>query len=204
MHVRGSENTAGEEIAAAEEGVKSEKATDTEKEAARHTIAAKTFDREQSKLMINALPGRNNMAIDRKQTMITSSQNDVICLLSDGLEYQEVQAESFTIDDQLWYRCGYKEGSYEDHIGRFNVCPYLSGYLGYSKMLMQCSFQFLASIGAVSKYTDTDAICFEATDAMFEQYRQKFITGKKNFGAMAKEDEGHRLVGTMPKKYALV
>ena len=96
-------------------------------------------------------------------------------------------------------------GTYEDHIGRFNVCPYLSGYmLGYSKMFMQCTFQFLVSIGAVPKYTDTDVVAFEATDQMYELYRQKFITLKKCFGAMCLEEKGNRLIAPMPKKYAIM
>ena len=123
-------NAADEEIAAAEEVVKNKKATDEEKVRAHTTLAAKTFDREQSNLMTHGLPGRNNMKIGRKQTMITRSQHDAICLMSDGLEYQHVKTEAFEIDSQRWYRCGYKEGSYEDHIGRFNVCPYLCGYFG--------------------------------------------------------------------------
>ena len=98
----------------------------------------------------------------------------------------------------------FQEGSYEQHLDQYNVCPYLSAYvLGYSKMLTQTEFQFLDSIGAELLYTDTDSIVFIATDHQWEQYRRKFVPEVKTFGGMALEEEGVRTLNIGAKKYVV-
>ena len=82
----------------------------------------------------------------------------------------------FQLDGEQYWRATFKEGYYDQHVASFNSCPHLSGYmLGYSKMLMQCNFQFLAEIGAISCMTDTDAIIFKATEEMYGKYAELFI-----------------------------
>ena len=167
-------------------------------------IDKQNFRREQSKLLLVSLTGRNNMAIDRDQSILTKSPNDVVCLLGDGLQYQKVQLEDFVIGSVRWYRMKFQEGSYEQHLEQYNVCPYLSAYvLGYSKMLMQADFQFLDSIGAELLYTDTDSIVFIATDHQWEQYRRKFVPEVKTFGGMVLEEEGVRAFNIGAKKYVV-
>ena len=61
-----------------------------------------SFQREQSKLFVNSLPDRNNMRIDREQTIVTRSQNDIICLLADCLNFQKVNFDTFHIGDTQW------------------------------------------------------------------------------------------------------
>ena len=61
------------------------------------TISKASFDREQAKLFLVSLLGRNNMGLDRPQTIVTKSVNDVISLLGDGVRYQNVSYETFMI-----------------------------------------------------------------------------------------------------------
>ena len=66
--------------------------------------------------------------------MLTTSTNDIICLLGDGVAYQNVQVDSFVLGGKEWWRAKYSEGDYADNVSRFAVCPYLSAYmLGYTK-----------------------------------------------------------------------
>ena len=82
------------------------------------------------------------MNISRSQTLISKSANDVIPILGDSLAYQKADITPFTAGDEEVLKVKFQEGGYDDHIKSFNVAPYLSGYmLGYSKMLMQASFQ---------------------------------------------------------------
>ena len=100
--------------------------------------------------------------------------------------------------------CYFQKKYYDQHAASLNSCPYLNAYmLGYSKMLMQCSFQFLAEIGAVPCMTDTDSIIFKATEEMYKQYAELFIPVEKTFGRVEPEGEGTELPNTGPKKYAL-
>ena len=72
----------------------------------------------------------------------------------------------------------------------FNVCPYLSGYmLGYFKMLMQASMQFVQRGGGLLLYTDTDSIVFDASDELWEDYKDEFVPLVKTFGGMEDEAE---------------
>ena len=68
--------------------------------------------------------------------------------------------------------------------------------LGYSKMLMQYSFQLLVKIGAVLLMTDTDSIVFMATPEMWEQYKATFAPFTKTFGGMDLGSIGIRLNAT--------
>jgi len=163
------------------------------------------FDRTLAKLFLNGLLGRNNMRIARSQTLITKSANDVIHCLGDGLAYQKAEVVPFQAGVEDVLRVKFQEGGYEDHIQQFNVVPYLSGYmLGYSKMLMQASFQHIAAIGAEAIYTDTDSIAFLATPEQWKQYADRFVPTKKTFGGMELEDTCSRLLSIGPKKYACV
>ena len=60
-----------------------------EKERLQSDIKKATFNRTQSKLFANSLPGRSNIKIERPQAMLTTSTNDIICLLGDGVAYHE-------------------------------------------------------------------------------------------------------------------
>eukprot|EP00966_Prymnesium_polylepis_P012858 295784-Prymnesium_polylepis.1 len=71
-------------------------------------------------------------------------------------------------------------------------------------MLMQCSFQFLAKIGAKLLYTDTDSIAFSGTPEQWKAYSDRFVPMKKTFGGMELEGEYRRLVTIGPKKYACI
>ena len=57
-----------------------------------------SFDREQAKLFLTSLLGRNNMGLDRPQTIVTKNVNDVISLLGDGVRYRDVSYETFNIN----------------------------------------------------------------------------------------------------------
>ncbi len=150
------------------------------------------YDRTIAKLFLNGLLGRNNMKLDRSQTLITRDPNDVTCLHADTQAFRGVQIEDIQCGDQWAYRARFKEGRYEYHIKNFNVCPYLSAYmLGYSKMLMQASFQYLASIGAV-------------TPQMWKQYSDRFVPSDKTFGGMELEGQYRRFVTIGPKKYCCI
>ena len=67
------------------------------------------------------LTGRNNMSLDRAQTIVTKSANDVVCLLGDGIQYKNVQMDDFVIGDTQWYRVKFHEGFYDEHLEKFNV-----------------------------------------------------------------------------------
>lgn len=164
-----------------------------------------TYDRTIAKLFLNGLLGRNNMKLDRKQTLLTRDPNDITCMRSDGTAYRGVEIQDITCGDSWAYRASFKEGGYDYHIKQFNVCPYLSAYmLGYSKMLMQASFQHIAEIGATPLYTDTDSIAFAATPEMWASYKDRFVPDKKTFGGMELEGVYKRLVTVGPKKYCCV
>ena len=163
-------NAADEVIRKSKEGLKVSK-DEEEKEKLSEEIQKATFNRTQSKLFANSLPGRNNIKIDRAQTMITQRANGIVCLLGDGVAYQNVKLDCVEIGGEEWWCAKYNEGDYYDHVGKFNVCPYLSTHiLAYSKIIMQCSFQILAKIGTVLLVTDTDSIVFMATPEMWKSY----------------------------------
>jgi predicted GIY-YIG superfamily endonuclease len=164
-----------------------------------------TYDRTVAKLFLNGLLGRNNMKIERPQTLLTRDYNDIVCLTADDEAFKGADISEILCGDGWSYRAKFKEGEYKDHVSSFNVCPYLSAYmLGYSKMLMQCSFQFIAKIDAQPLYTDTDSIAFSATPQQWQAYSDRFVPSKKTFGGMELEGEYHRLVTIGPKKYACI
>ena len=128
------------------------------------------------------------MKIARGQTLITKSANDVIHVLGDDLSYRKADIVPFEVGDEEVLRVKFQEGDYEDHIKCFNVAPYPSGYtLGYSKMLMQASFQHISAIGGEALYTDTDSIAFLATPEQYKLYADKFVPHTKTFGGMELE-----------------
>jgi len=164
-----------------------------------------TYDRTVAKLFLNGLLGRNNMKIERPQTLLTRDYNDIVCLNADDEAFKGVDISDIQCGDGWSYRAKFKEGDYKDHVSSFNVCPYFSAYmLGYSKMLMQCNFQFIAKVGAKPLYTDTDSIAFSATPQQWKAYSDRFVPSKKTFGGMELEGEYHRLVTIGPKKYACI
>ena len=160
------------------------------------------FDRTYSKMGLNALPGRMNLRLDRSQTVITRSPNDCIACLGDGLSFRNCEVETSELGDDLVYKIKYNEGTYEDHIDKFDVVPYLSGYiLAYAKMLMFRNFDWLARHGAEMLYTDTDSIMFATTPEVFAEYKKEFIPTQKEFGGMDLEDEFKGFLTLGPKKY---
>jgi len=163
------------------------------------------YARTIPKLFLNGLLGRNNMKLERPQVMLTRDANDIINLVADTCTYQDTTVEEIACGDRTVFRATFKEGSYHDHLAHFNVCPYLSAYmLGYSKMLMQASFQHLASAGCRLLYTDTDSIIFAATTSQWENYAAKFVATSKTFGAMELEGVYAQFLTVGPKKYVCV
>ena len=75
-----------------------------------------SFDREQAKLFVTSLLGRNNMSLDRPQTIVTSSVNDVIAFLGHVVRYQNVSFKSFTIAEVEWYRVIFTDAKYDENI----------------------------------------------------------------------------------------
>ena len=174
-------------------------------QADRDQFVKATYERTVAKLFLNGLLGRNNMKLDRSQTLITRCPNDIVCLRADGQAFRNVQIQDIQCGGQFAYRARFKEGGYEYHIKNFNVAPYLSAYmLGYSKMLMQASFQFLSNAGATLLYTDTDSIAFAATPEVWTAYSGLFVPIQKTFGGMELEGEYRRFVTVGPKKYCCV
>ena len=57
-----------------------------------------TYARTVAKLFPNGLLGRNNMKLDRAQTLITRCPNDIVCLRADGQAFRSVQIQ----DIQCW------------------------------------------------------------------------------------------------------
>jgi predicted GIY-YIG superfamily endonuclease len=172
----------------------------------KHTLIKAVYERTVAKLFLNGLLGRNNMKIERPQTLLTRDYNDIVCLSADDEAFKGVDISEIKCGDEGWcYRAKFKEGDYADHVQAFNVCPYISAYmLGYSKMLMQGSFQHLSKIGAKLLYTDTDSIAFSATPEQWKAYSDRFVPMKKTFGGMELEGEYRRLVTIGPKKYACI
>ena len=180
-----------------------ERASWAEEDQSRHVKA--TYERTVAKLFLNGLLGRNNMKLDRSQTLITRCPNDITCLRADGQAFRGVQIEDIQCGGQFAYRARFKEGTYEYHIKNFQVAPYLSAYmLGYSKMLMQASFQFLAGIDANLLYTDTDSIAAAMRRQMWQLYADRFVPVQKTFGGMELEGCYKRFVTVGPKKYCCV
>jgi predicted GIY-YIG superfamily endonuclease len=169
-----------------------------------HDILKKAeFDREFAKLANNSLLGRLNQRIDRPQTLFTKDPNDVACLLGDGQHYSHAAVEPFMAGNQPVIRVKFREGSYQDHIGCFQICPHLTAYmLAYSKCLLQANFQYLAEIGTTLLYTDTDSIVFQGTPEQWELYKARFVPTKKTGGGMVLEGEFVKTRVLGPKKYA--
>ena len=116
------------------------------------------------------------MKLDRAQTMITQNWNDCICLLGDGASYKDVHIEDLMAGGGKWWRLKIHEGEHGEHIQDYSIAPHLSGcMLGFSKMLMQASFQYLIEIGALVLYTDTDSIIIMATPEQCELYKKMFV-----------------------------
>ena len=88
-----------------------------------------SFDRAQAKLFLTSFLGRNNMGLDRPQTIVTKSVNDVVALLGDGVRYQNVSYETFMIRGVQWYRVTFTESEYDESVQKFKVVPYLSAYM---------------------------------------------------------------------------
>ena len=150
--------------------------------------------------MLNALLGKKNQKIDRVQTVLTRGENDAISLIA-NTSFRDADIEEIRCGDSSTLRCTFKEGTYQDHIDSFDVAPHLSGYmLGYSKMLMVGSFQFVAEIGAQSLYTDTDSHAFVATAEQWALYKERFVPIEKTLGGMDLEGAYKRMRVAGPKK----
>ena len=99
------------------------------------------------------------MKIDRSQTLVTHSVNEMLAIWCNDVQYKNAQMEAIECGQDSAFRLKFKEGSYCDHVSQFDSVPYISAYmLGYSKMLMAASFQFITKIGGTLLYTDTDSI----------------------------------------------
>ena len=75
-----------------------------------------TYERTIAKLFLNGLLGRNNMKLDRMQTMITRDPNDVTCIRADKQSFRNAQVEDITCGGKWAYKARFKEGSYDYHI----------------------------------------------------------------------------------------
>ena len=94
------------------------------------------------------------------------------------------------------YTVSYKEGTYDDNISKFSVAPYLTAYiLGYAKMLMFISLDWLVRRGAKLLYTDTGSMAFAATPDIYKDYEKEYVWhNKKSFGAMELEEKDTLLI----------
>ena len=109
-------------------------------------------NRTSAKLMLNSLPGRLNLNINRRQTMLACDTQELIPLLGDSNRYNVHSLDELHLNKTSIVRAVYTEGTYEYHIQQYSVAPHLSAYmLGYSKMLMAESFQFLTRIPQMLK-----------------------------------------------------
>ena len=162
------------------------------------------YIRTYAKLMLNSLPGRLNLQINRKQTLLTQDPSDIIPLIGDTERYNIRELEELTVGGTKLIKAVYNEGDYEYHIEKFNVAPHLSGYmLGYSKMLMVESFQMIAEIGATPLYTDTDSIKIHfKNEEQHELYKKQFVPKTKTFGGMECEGRYTEMRTCGPKKAA--
>ena len=171
----------------------------------KNALEKAAFDRTLAKLFLNGLLGRNNMKIERAQTLITKSGNDVVDILGDTMNYKRQEIESYLAGENDFIRIKFHEGDYFDHVQAFNVCPYLSGYmLGYSKMLMQANFQYMVKVGCTPIYTDTDSIAYHGLPEAVSKYESRFVALKKTFGSMEIESSFVRCLALGPKKYITV
>ena len=152
---------------------------------------ANLYRRTIAKLMLNSLPGRLNLNINRKQTMLTRNTADLVPIFADEERYKLRELQELKIGAQSVLKAVYTEGDYDYHVQQFDVAPHLSAYmLGYSKMLMASHFKFIRDIGATPLYTDTDSIkiLFE-NQTQVKLYTDQFVPTVKTFGGMECEDE---------------
>lgn len=158
--------------------------------------------RASTKLKLNGLPGRLNMKIDRSQTLVTHSVNEMLAIWCNDVQYKNAQMEAIECGQDSAFRLKFKEGSYCDHVSQFDSVPYISAYmLGYSKMLMAASFQFITKIGGTLLYTDTDSIAAKMDFLQRKLYERCFVPIKKTFGGMDIEGVYKRFLVLGPKKY---
>ena len=161
--------------------------------------------RASTKLKLNGLPGRLNMKINRTQTLVTHSVNEMLAIWCNDVRYKNAQMEEIDCDQDSAFRLKFKEGSYCDHITQFDSVPYISAYmLGYSKMLMAASFQYITKIGGTLLYTDTDSIAAKMDFLQRQLYERRFVPIKKTFGGMDIEGVYKRFLVLGPKKYCAI
>ena len=78
-------------------------------EEGQHACIKATYERTIAKLFLNGLLGRNNIKLDRMQTMITRDPNDVTCIRADKQSFRNAQVEDITCGGKWAYTARFKE-----------------------------------------------------------------------------------------------
>ena len=164
--------------------------------------------RTVSKLLLNSLLGRLDMAVDRTQTVLTQSKADKDAVIQGVFKYREARSDNIRCGDEDWFRLTFREGGFFEHIKGAETAPHLwATMLDYSKILMGEAFLWLARNDCKLLYTDTDSIAFAGTPEKYAAFDEIFGSAKKLLGAFEAEHCGdgyHRLVTVGPKKYVVV
>eukprot|EP01043_Picozoa_sp_COSAG02_P000153 COSAG02_NODE_2_length_75708_cov_87.013953_56_plen_1442_part_00 len=172
--------------------------------------------RTVSKLLLNSLLGRLDMAIDRTQTTLTQSKADADAIMQGKFKYREPKKTIVTCgmedprnpDANKWFKLTYREGGFYEHVKGSETAPHLwATMLDYSKILMNEAFLWLARNGCEALYTDTDSIAFVGTPQKYAAFMKIFGSDKKLLGAFEAEHKGdgyHRLITIGPKKYIVL
>jgi hypothetical protein len=100
------------------------------------------------------------------------------------------------------------EGDFYDNVEKSKTAPHLWAYmLGYSKILMNDAFLWLARHDCTPLYTDTDSIAFAGTPEKHQAFMKIFGSKEKTLGAFEDEHKpgGYfRLITIGPKKYLVL
>lgn len=178
--------------------------------------ASADVTRTVSKLLVNSLLGRLDMAIDRTQTTLTQSEADKRAVMQGKFKYREPKCTEVACgaedpdapDANKWFKLTYREGGFYEHVKDSETAPHLwATMLDYSKILMNEAFLWLARNDCEALYTDTDSIAFAGTPDKYAEFMEIFGSDKKQLGAFEAEHKGdgyHRLITIGPKKYIVL
>jgi predicted GIY-YIG superfamily endonuclease len=175
-------------------------------DAERAEISTKAgYDRTIAKLFANSLPGRLNIEIARKQTVLTRSGDDVANVIFNPDFYRGARVENLECGGRELSRLSFIEGDYDTHAAHFDAAPHLSAYmLCYSKVLMAQHHLKIVDLGGTPLYGDTDSVKAAMTKEQSAAYRAWACPPEKTFGGMELECTAERLLTAGPKKYLTV